>query len=75
MLGAVDCFLLLGGGPPCRPVPMRESLTGLCALGDFWIFMSKCPWSTRRSTQLTQFNLLSYKYFVPSCLCENPFIL
>jgi len=40
------------GRPPCRPVPMRESLTGLSALGDSWMFMwfLKCPWSTRRST-------------------------
>ena len=63
------------GRPPCRPVPMRGSLTGLSALGDFWMFMwfQKCPWSTRRSTQLTKFNRLSYKYFVPSCLRENQF--
>ena len=40
------------GRPPCRPVPMRESLTGLSALGDSLMFMwfLKCPWSTRRST-------------------------
>ena len=40
------------GRPLCRPVPVRESLTGLLALGDFWIFMwfPQCPWLTRRST-------------------------
>ena len=45
------------GRPPCRPVPMRESLTGLSALGDSWIFMwfPKCPRSTRRSTLPTVF--------------------
>jgi hypothetical protein len=46
-LGALDLLFALGrddlrvvrccsweGRPPCRPLPMRESLTGLSALGD-----------------------------------------
>ena len=38
------------------PLPMRESQTGLSALGDSWIFMwfPKCPWSTRRTTSPTE---------------------
>ena len=56
MLGALDLFFALGrddlrvvqycsweGRPPCRPEPIRESLTGLSALGDSGMFVSVRP--------------------------------
>lgn len=44
-----EALMYIGGGgvaccswegrPPCRPLPIREPLTGLSALGTSWIFI------------------------------------